>query len=326
MPKNPKNTTTIQKFIYGIIDYAGLFPPAKLNLKDALSNYVTYIKENKYDLLSSFVIPITQLDNVMPTLNNIGKEYKNIAYSFVATRASNTNDFIDTLKSDLEQINNFLNSNSNFSAKALELALPADLAFSNNQQIKKDIIYQAIELISDYNLPPFFEVPYAPDWELAVENLSSILSQNNNEKNYKFPSSFKIRCGGVKPEMTPPTDYIVSAIHSTAKHKISLKATAGLHHPFNHYNDSLGGIMHGFVNVFTAIILNHKYDINNKKLKTLIDDQNPDNFKWNNQSLSWNEFTVHTTEIENSKKIISSYGSCSFDEPLDDLKQLNLID
>lgn len=326
MPNITKNTNSIQKFIHGIIDYAGLFPPANLNLHDSLTNYVNYIKENKYSLLSSFVIPISQLNNVQTTLNNIGNEYENIAFSFVATRAGNLNDFIKILKSDLEQIEKFLISNGKFSAKALELALPLDLAQLDDQEIKNNIVNQAIELISNYNLPPFFEIPYSTNWEADVEGLITILNKNNNEQHYNYRSSFKIRCGGVKPEMTPPTDYIISAIKSTAKNELSLKATAGLHHPFNHFNESLGGIMHGFVNVFSAIILNNKYDISKEKLKALIDDQNPENFKWDNESLYWNEFSADLGEIEYSKNIISSYGSCSFDEPIDDLKQLNLID
>ena len=57
----------------GIVDYAGLFPPAKLELKDALNEYVGYIKDKDYAwLLSRFVIPVDLLQKV--SITNIDKD------------------------------------------------------------------------------------------------------------------------------------------------------------------------------------------------------------------------------------------------------------
>src|SRR5690242_14389731 len=46
------------------IDYAGLFPPAKLALEPAIMNYAAYLRSDESWMLSSFVLPATQFSAV----------------------------------------------------------------------------------------------------------------------------------------------------------------------------------------------------------------------------------------------------------------------
>ena len=45
----------------GLIDYAGLFPPAKLPLNEAISEYISHLKDEEKWMLGRFIIPISKL-------------------------------------------------------------------------------------------------------------------------------------------------------------------------------------------------------------------------------------------------------------------------
>jgi hypothetical protein len=52
----------IDAFLDGIIDYAGLYPPADLDLPTALSNYAAYRRHPEARALGRFVLPLERLD------------------------------------------------------------------------------------------------------------------------------------------------------------------------------------------------------------------------------------------------------------------------
>ncbi len=49
--------SSVKILLSSIIDYAGLFPPAKLNLQDAIANYHQYQQTPDNVLLRRIVIP-----------------------------------------------------------------------------------------------------------------------------------------------------------------------------------------------------------------------------------------------------------------------------
>jgi len=65
-------------------------------------------------------------------------------------------------------------------------------------------------------------------------------------------------------------------------------------------------------------------------LSHMIDDQNTENFSFSNDSMVWKvrddkdtEFKIDAEKIKKArKKGMISYGSCSFQDPIDDLTQL----
>src|SRR5262245_38924762 len=60
----------LRALLGGIIDYAGLFPPAQLPLEEAIRNYARYRTEPESWMLGRFVIPATRLKE----LAELGKE------------------------------------------------------------------------------------------------------------------------------------------------------------------------------------------------------------------------------------------------------------
>ncbi len=55
--------SSLKNFLSKIIDYAGMFPPANLDLKSAFNNYLDYISNSPYSwMLAKFIIPASKLE------------------------------------------------------------------------------------------------------------------------------------------------------------------------------------------------------------------------------------------------------------------------
>ena len=48
----------------GLIDYAGLFPPAELPLNEAINEYILQLKSENSKMLSRFIIHTSKLENL----------------------------------------------------------------------------------------------------------------------------------------------------------------------------------------------------------------------------------------------------------------------
>src|SRR4051794_18539356 len=55
-------TASLKTLLDRAIDYAGLFPPAKLELKPALANQAAYLRLSESWMLNAFVLPAAQFD------------------------------------------------------------------------------------------------------------------------------------------------------------------------------------------------------------------------------------------------------------------------
>ena len=135
-----------------------------------------------------------------------------------------------------------------------------------------------------------------------------------------------MRTGGIEVSSFPPVEKISQALKICAENQTPIKCTAGLHHPFRHYNNDVKTKMHGFINVFLAGIFAYTLGINEYHLTLLLLDENKDNFQFTVDSIKWENFEVFKEEISHARvKFILSFGSCSFEEPIEDLRLLNLI-
>lgn len=104
-----------------------------------------------------------------------------------------------------------------------------------------------------------------------------------------------------------------------------MKCTAGLHHPVRHFNDSVNAKMHGFLNVFGCAALAQIDGVKRSDLEAILDEENPASFRFDDKGLWWNDRAIQNGSLSKSRRsLMVSFGSCSFDEPRDDLKALGL--
>ena len=52
---------SIRTLLNGILDYAGLFPPARLGMAEAVANYARYREDDRSWMLSRFICPAGRL-------------------------------------------------------------------------------------------------------------------------------------------------------------------------------------------------------------------------------------------------------------------------
>ncbi|CAF3692803.1 unnamed protein product [Rotaria sp. Silwood1] len=246
---------------------------------------------------------------------------------------ANIEEFIKGASEDLLLIINFLKETDyKFPTDAFEVRLPEDLVLENDA----DAMYVVLNNISsifkeNLALPikKFFELPLKNEWKSSVNNFASALKRHNEffGQDDDFPrSGFKMRTGGVEASAFPTIEQIAYVINTCYENQLPLKFTAGLHHPIRHYNDSVQTKMHGFLNVFGAGILLYGNDLLEQDLINILSDETADNFIFDDNYFRWKEFKSPMKVIENARKnFVISYGSCSFDEPREDLKNLNLL-
>ena len=139
------------------------------------------------------------------------------------------------------------------------------------------------------------------------------------------PFGFKLRTGGVTAEAFPNSAQIARALVAAAEYKVPIKFTAGLHHPVRMFRDEVKTKMHGFLNVLGAGVLAIEHDWNEQQTTELLDEEDGTAFKFKNESFAWRDWRISVGAIEKNREIITSFGSCSFDEPCEDLRGLKLL-
>jgi hypothetical protein len=130
------------------------------------------------------------------------------------------------------------------------------------------------------------------------------------------PIGVKIRCGGPTPADFPSPAVLAAGMHETFERGLPLKATAGLHHPWRHFSADVGAWRHGFLNLAgaaAALVLTG--DVN--RASEILAVEQPGVLSGQYLRVGDHEFSP--ADLRSARVFFRSYGSCSFDEPVDDL-------
>lgn len=300
--KNSEPNQSIHALLSEIVDYAGLFPPSQLSMQEAVINYATYKNSNYKWMLGRFVVPVSRLDEFLESARDFfsrdsgdgwrlsvlaGEDIYETVGEITAFNAANApNAVIDTLE---------VKAGSNSEIEYIAEALPP-------------------------GLPTFFEIPLTGN----IADLIATLSIKGQRA--------KIRMGGVTPEAFPKTGQIIRFIRTCLAANLPFKATAGLHHPvrcfkpLTYQQNAPKGVMNGFLNVFLAVaFLRMAYK--RRLIKELFEDEWAESFMFDDNGVLWRQehflSTAHLKDLR--RKNIISFGSCSFEEPIEDLQEIGLL-
>ncbi|WP_138432040.1 hypothetical protein [Fodinibius saliphilus] len=323
---------SLKAFMKGIIDYAGLFPPADLSLDTAIRKYSMYRKIDDSWMLSRFIMPGWQLDELKPYGEELFQEGEPFAFSVLGKGTETVSDYQEHLEELIDVLQRFHATHGDrVTTDILEIKLPREAVFAYDDKLLAEIYTETLERMDSSASTPneiFFEGYFDKNWKkevgLAIEMLHSV-NADFDGANVK-QGAFKLRCGGVKADMFPSVEQVAFALNKVREQNIAIKCTAGLHHPIRHYADSVNTKMHGFLNVFGGAMLSYAHDLSNNQLEEIIRDEDPDRFSFDDEGFYWNDLKVSTKEIAELRDVaLISYGSCSFDEPREDLEQLGLM-
>ncbi|WP_019504922.1 hypothetical protein [Pleurocapsa sp. PCC 7319] len=297
--------SSLKVLLAAIVDYAGLFPPAKLSLEKAIANFIQYNQTPSNWFLGRFVVPVSRLLELELLLNN-GALKNTLAkpYSLSVILSENW-------QLGLKQIQAFNNSNKLRIASIEFKPLPPE-------EIKQAILHlpQGIE--------SFFEIPLADSPSQNLETYLAVL-QNTN-------ASAKIRTGGLTAETFPKIDKLCQFIFASARTKVPFKATAGLHHllpgkyPLTYEPNSLSSSMQGFLNLSILASLVYWQKLTSDEASRVLQESSINSFQVQEDNIVWKDRQLNLSELRQARQyFFRSFGSCSFQEPLDELRELQLL-
>jgi hypothetical protein len=296
---NPK--ASARALLTEIIDYAGLFPPAQLSMSKAVANYAAY-KNNRYQwMLRRFVVPVTRLQEFAESANNF------FSTGGEPWRLSVLGD--EDIYQTVRQIQDF---NHQYAAQAVCDAL----------EVKAETSYQIKEISNavPQGLETYFEIPIGESLAELVSTLAI------------FGHRAKIRTGGISEIDFPPIELIAKFMRVCLAANVPFKATAGLHHPLRSVKpltyepDAPESAMNGFLNVFLAAAF-LRQGCQPRLIHDLLRDKRADNFMFDDNGVLWRqEHFISSLQIENARiRGATSFGSCSFAEPVEDLQEIGLL-
>jgi hypothetical protein len=136
----------------------------------------------------------------------------------------------------------------------------------------------------------------------------------------------KLRTGGPTPESVPPSEAVAEFLLAATKHKLPLKATAGMHVPAPNYDAAVGARMHGFLNFFCAGFLAYSGRGNREEIVKVLENFGYTDFVFAADSLRCGAVEFSVTEVERLRdRWMLSFGSCSFLEPIEHLARHGFI-
>jgi hypothetical protein len=304
--------SSFKTFMTKILDYAGIYPPANLPLDEAFENFREYQSSPDAWMLSHFVVPAKRLTE-LPEFDEI------LTFTALGRGGKEMDEFLENVNLDIADILAFRESRvASAAVDMFEVALPATAL--SDKFTANECVTRAADALNKNGITVYFEAPFGESWEDRAEKLLRALRKVKDKH-----VGFKLRTGGVTPEAFPTPGQVAWAIVEAREAGIPMKCTAGLHHPMRHYNQSVKAKMHGFINVFGAAVLASANRLTQEQIQPVIEDEDPANFIFNESGFTWKNLHAASSEIMKMRLFATSFGSCSFDEPLEDLRALNLL-
>lgn len=323
-------TPSLRAFMTQIIDYAGLFPPSRLPFDTAIENFLRYRTEPDAWMLARFICPVNMLSDINGYRSRLSDDNP-LRLSVLGRSAVSEHEFRTIFMQDLQAVVRFKQELGKLAEiEVFEVRLPTEMVEHHNPSHLADLLHMIREQFDSIMLGhvmPFVEGSMAGNWSENLEYVVATIRDINRQTGAtRPPIGYKLRCGGVEPEAFPTSEQVVTTIRVCHEHGVPLKATAGLHHPVRHDNDSIPTKMHGFLNVFGAGILTHHHDLSPAEIQRMIEDETAAHFQFSEETMRWQEYDASCSQIEQARQMaVTSFGSCSFDEPREDLRELGLL-
>ena len=291
------------------IDYAGMFPPCSLGLDSALRKQAEYVLSPDEWMLGAFVLPAEQFDATKQLLSQFDAQHP-LRVAALGPKTATPDAFLEALDDADAATRSLSRHNVDLiSISHLEMFLPKDVDVAS--------LNEARSIVGD--LPVFWEAP--PD---KAEQTIALVAQHNSDADVAT-FGYKLRTGGVTADAFPTSAQIAGALVAPATQQVPIKFTAGLHHPLRQYRDEVRTEMYGFLNVLGAAVLaaEHRWDTHQTSI--MLEDENLDSFSFARDFFAWCEWKIDIERLQYRRRFVASFGSCSFDEPREDLRALGLL-
>ena len=302
VPLPPLTDRASRILLEGLVDYAGLFPPAALAMPNAVRNYAHYRTAGSGYILGRFICPAQSLALFSDTADSLlPRDVGALPWRLSATASPD-------LASDLAAIAAF---NPRHRARVGECGATS----------VGDI--ERIAAATPPDLLTFIEIPLDGDIDAGIAAVA------------RAGRHAKVRMGGTTADMVPSPDAVVRFFAACIVHGVTAKATAGLHHPLRgtyrltYEPDAATGRMYGFLNVALAVA--HLASGGSEaEAIALLEEADAGRIEFSDLHVAWHgpdrtlTFTRDALQQMRAQGLVS-FGSCSFTEPVDESRALGWL-
>jgi hypothetical protein len=300
-------TASARALLTQLIDYAGLFPPAGLGMAEAVAEHSRQRLGPEAWMLGRFVVPAARLDEfeeamLSDRVPSAGAERKPGApWSLSALVGPAFTTHADEIVA--------------FNARHGDRARVDSVEFRAASRAELEA---ALDTIPG-GLGIFVELPL----DRSLDELLAVVRGR--------AANAKVRTGGIESSVIPPVPPLARFLEACASARVPFKATAGLHHPLRaeypltYEADSPRATLHGFLNVFAAAVF-ARGGMPAAELEALLRETRPEELRLDDAGLGWRDRSVSADELALARRDFAlSFGSCSFGEPVAELKALGVI-
>ncbi len=285
----------IRALLAGAVDYAGLFPPAQLTMRDAVERYAKYRTSPHAWMLGRFVVPASRLAELVEAVPETQK----------SGRAWLLSVLVDEPARDLAVVAAFNREHTWAQCDVIEVRAASEAAV--------DVIAAAVR---GTTLRAYVEVRIDSDPGYLIKAIADT------------GLSAKVRTGGIAESAIPSSSQIARFLSRCVRAHVRFKATAGLHHPvrgeyrLTYEADSATAVMFGYLNVFLAAALLHSGG-SEQDAVTLLEARDVTSLSVDATGIHWVGLFIPATAIATLRRdALAGFGSCSFTEPVDEIVAL----
>ena len=124
----------------------------------------------------------------------------------------------------------------------------------------------------------------------------------------------KFRTGGLTQELFPSDAELAAFVLACRERAVPFKCTAGLHHAVRYTDPDTGFRHHGVLNILVATAR----AVTSSRVEQALAEDRPD-------ALAAEAAAIDPATAAATRALFASYGSCSVDEPVTDLRALGLL-
>ncbi len=278
-----------------LIDYAGLFPPATLAMEPAIAEYAALRTLPQAWMLGRFILPLSSLR------------------AFCAAKG--------TQRFPVSLILDGLDDEAAFAA-----------AFARVASLGDSVNVEAFEIPVSCSISPERLATLAERSNIGAMPIFCEVRLDESlpeclDRVHAAGLGAKVRCGGMVATAYPSSEQLARFLVEVARVGIAFKATAGLHHPICGVRDEHNGAtMHGFLNMLVGATLARRGG-RMESIISILESQDASAFAYDGHTLRFSTETISQSELRDVRSgAFTSYGSCSFREPLTDLQTLGMVE
>lgn len=284
----------------GLVDYAGLFPPAGLPLDVVVDQYGRYRAGRHAWMLGRLVVPADRLEETAAAAARAGASVDD---PWGVTALVGTADQSESLAATLVEAHH---RPHHVRVESIEAVAGSADDIARLARLWPPVFERFVEIPAEPDPAPLLAA-------LAAAGLCA-----------------KIRAGGVTPDRFPTTAQLARFLVRARDARVPIKATAGLHHAvrgdyrLTYEPESAKSPMHGFVNLVLAATLLAAGKIDEELADACLDDDRPAAFKLSGRAGAWLNGVVTYSELSHGRRsLLRSVGSCSFEEPVAEIDALD---